>query len=72
MGDKILQMWGFRVKRGGNLQNQHYYRNYSVPRSENQPKCSTDELKGLNESYWVLGYPKSDLAPLMGDKILQM
>jgi len=54
------------------LQNRHYCRDYSVPRSENQPGCGTGELKGLNGGYWVLGYPKGDLAPLMGDKILQI
>ena len=62
-------MWGFQVKRGGNLQNQQYYRNYSMPRSENQSECSIGGLEWLNESYWDLGYPKSDLALPMAVKI---
>ena len=66
MGDKILQMWGFRVKRGGNLQNQQYYRNHSMPRSENQSECSIGGLEWVNESYWVLGYSKSVVNLLMG------
>ena len=65
-------MWGFQVKMGGNLQNQQYYRNYSMPRSENQSECSIGVLKCLNESCWILGYPKSDLSPPMGYKISQM
>ena len=59
-------------QKGGNLQNGQYYRNHSIPRSENQSECSIEGLEWLNESYWVLGYHKSDLAPLMGYKISQM
>ena len=57
---------GFRVKKGGNLQNRPYYRNYSMLRSENQSEFSIGGLKWVNESYWVLGYSKSDINPLMG------
>ena len=35
-----------------------------MPRSENQSECSIGGLEWVNESYWVLGYSKSDLAPL--------
>ena len=43
-----------------------------MPRSGNQSDCRIGGLEWLNESYWVLGYPKNDLAPLVGYKISQV
>ena len=43
-----------------------------MPRSENQSECSIGGLEWVNESYWVLGYSKGDLDPLIGYKISQM
>ena len=41
-------------------------------RSENQSECSIGGLERVDESYWVLGYSKGDLDPLIGYKISQM
>jgi len=41
-------------------------------RSENQSECSIGGMEWVDESYWVLGYSKGDLDPLIGYKISQM
>ena len=50
MGDKILQMQGFWVKRGSNIQNQQYFEKKSTSWSENHAECSISGLELVNMS----------------------